>query len=138
MKDTVVFDDKQLTDLLREIHTNTVDKKDTLISMIGDLRKYMTGAETAIMFAPIIKEYLDVLVRSDDHLIKIATIVQRIISAESYQKNGGDLDEILSDDEKAKLIDTAKKEQADAIAELDDALNKIVPIAVSGSIQPTI
>ena len=50
----------------------------------------------------MIKEYLEINVKNDDQLVKMAGIVQRLISAES---RGGAEDEYgLSDDEKQQLL----------------------------------
>ena len=55
------------------------------------------------MVAPIIKEYMDTAVRNDEHLVKLAGVLQRIIS-----KSQGDSDEsmLLSDEEKEELMGT--------------------------------
>ena len=125
MKDTTVFGTKTLSDLLFDIHQASMDRREIILDVIGSLRKEMDakGGEAAIMLAPIIKEYLDVLGHSDEHLVKIATVVQRIISAESFQGGkSGDLNEILSDAEKEKLMKDVKAEKEMAIKELKDTL----------------
>ena len=55
------------------------------------------------MVAPIIKEYMDVSIKNDEHLVKLAGVLQRIIS-----KSQGESDEsmLLSDEEKAELMGT--------------------------------
>jgi hypothetical protein len=125
MKDTTVFGTKTLSDLLSDIHQASMDRREIILDVIGGLRKDMDskGMDAAIMIAPIIKEYLDVLGHSDEHLVKIATIVQRIISAEAFQGGKtGDLNEILTDAEKEKLMKDVLREKEQAIQELKDTL----------------
>lgn len=134
MKDTIVFEGKNFTDLLRDIHDATLHKRNRIDEMIVELRRLISSPDHAVILAPIIKEYLDVMVRNDEHLVKIAAIVQRIIAAEHNNKSGTSLDDLLSDDEKDKLM-------ASAIKDLEDAVNKIDPASlpqppVSGSRTP--
>jgi hypothetical protein len=117
MKDTRVFDDKNFSDLLREIHEATLLKRSRIDEMIIELRRLIAKPDDAVVLAPIIKEFLDVMVRNDEHLVKIAVIVQRMISTESKAGSGG-IEDLLSDDEKAKLM-------ADALKELEEEVNAI-------------
>jgi hypothetical protein len=114
-----VFEGKSLQDLLKEVHGNTLDKRQTISDIVTELRSFIKDINDIVVVAPIIKDYLDLLIKNDEHLIKVGTIVQRIISAESYKKGGGaSLDDLLSDDEKERLI-------ADAKNELEAELNKL-------------
>jgi hypothetical protein len=126
MKDTEVFKGKTLTGLLEDIHTATLDKRSILKDMIDSLRLLIKDADSAVMIGPILKEYIDVLVRSDEGLVKIATIVQRIISAEAFQGGkSGDLNDILTDAEKEKLLAEVVKDKADALDELKVEIDNI-------------
>jgi hypothetical protein len=111
MKDTTIYDDKTLQDLLRDVDSLAGSRRGKIVDLIDALRKFMQTPEDAATFAPMIKDYLDVWIKNDEHLIKMGTIVQRIISAESYQGGSGDLSDILSDSEKEQL-------QREAVAEL--------------------
>ena len=53
-------------------------------------------------YPSIEKEYLDINVKNDDQLVKVAAIVQRIIAAEN--KGGSDDEFGLSDKEKEQLM----------------------------------
>lgn len=117
MKDTTVFGDKDLSHLLRDIFDQSEKKRTILYDVIKQLRAMIVDMDSAIMVGPVLKEYIDVLTRSDEHLVKIATIVQRIISADSYQKGGGDLSEVLSPEERKALL-------SQAVSELDVEIKK--------------
>ena len=129
MKDTNVFDGKDLSHLLKDVFEQSERKRDILYGVIFQLRAMMTDLDSVIMVGPVLKEYIDVLTRSDEHLLKIATIVQRIVSADAYQKGGGDLSELLSPEERKALL-------AQAVSELDDYEKKMtaLPAPATGSI----
>ena len=118
MKDITVFDDTKLSDLLREIHTNTKNKQSEIDNVVKTLIPYIKSADDAIMLAPIIREFYDVAIRNDDHVIKMATIVQRLLSAESYSSQGSDPNDILSDEEKETLMRNALRSTNEDVNEL--------------------
>ena len=71
--------------------------------LISEIHGFITTIDDVVMVAPIIKEYMDTAVRNDEHLVKLAGVLQRIIS-----KSQGDSDEsmLLSDEEKEELMGT--------------------------------
>lgn len=108
MKDTEVFNGKNLTDILKDIHDNALGKRATINGVIVQLTGLIKTAEDAVMLAPLIREFYDVGVKNDEQLVKIATIVQRTISAEAYQSNPqNDPDGFMTDDEKDRLMKNA-------------------------------
>jgi hypothetical protein len=115
MKDTDVFEGKGFSDLLKDIHDNALTKRSTINGVITQLVGMMKTQDDAIVLAPIIREFIDVGVKNDDQVIKVATIVQRMVTAQSY---AGTADEVLlSDAEKEQLLRNA--------AEIDDQIVKI-------------
>jgi|TARA_B110000908_G_scaffold153708_1_gene190464 hypothetical protein len=100
-----VFKGKTFSDLLSDIYTNSKKKESQINGLIRDLQPMIKNLGDATIIVPLIAEYLDVGVKNDDHLIKMASIVQRAMartqSAES--KNGS----ILTEDEKKQLIAVA-------------------------------
>ena len=73
------------------------------------------------MVAPIIKEYMDVAVKNDEHLVKLAGVIQRILAKSS----GGDEESfLLSDAEKEDLI-TALQEDVNDIQKEKDKIEAI-------------
>jgi hypothetical protein len=69
--------------------------------MIESLRKLIKNVGEATVIAPIIKDLIDSSIKNDDHLIKLATIAQRLATAEA--KGIGE-DGWLSESEKAQLL----------------------------------
>ncbi len=94
-----LFGKKTFADLLKEIHTNSSNKEKQIKEMIEQLKPFITSAGDAVIIVPLIKDYLDVSVKNDDLLIKMAGIVQRSMST----KNGED-EGFLSDGDKEQLF----------------------------------
>jgi len=101
-----LFEGKSLSSLFKDIYDNSVDTKKQLKALIAEVAKMIDDQASAASMVPIIKEYLDINVRNDEHLIKLAMIVQRLIASES---KGGSEDAFgLSDSEKAVLLENAE------------------------------
>lgn len=101
--DNEIFEGKTFQDLTKDIYQNTVNKKKQIDLLISEIHGFITTIDDVVMVAPIIKEYMEVSVKNDEHLVKLAGVLQRIIS-----KSQGDSDEtmLLSDSEKEELMGT--------------------------------
>jgi len=100
-KDVEIFDGKSLSDLLKNIYDNSVEKKTQINKLTEELSKFVNRISDVAVISPIIKEYLDVGVKNDEQLIKIAQVAAKLVGATT--KEG---DEILSDKEKQDLLAT--------------------------------
>ena len=89
----IIFDDKSFSDLLKEIHKNQSKKSKQLASLIAELRPLITSLGDATVVVPLIKEYMEISVKNDDQLIKMAAIVQRLSTGTSNTGDGGMLTE---------------------------------------------
>ena len=98
-----IFEGKTFQDLTKDIYENTTKRKTQIDLLISEIHGFITTIDDVVLVAPIIKEYMDTAVRNDEHLVKLAGVLQRIIS-----KSQGESDEsmLLSDDEKAELMGT--------------------------------
>ena len=101
----VIFDDKSFGDLLKEIHGNQKKKATQIASMIAELRPLITSLGDATVVVPLIKEYMEISVKNDDHLIKMASIVQRLSTSGTNSGDGG----LLSEEEMSQLMDVAEE-----------------------------
>ena len=106
-----LFDGKNLSSLFKDIYDKQLNKKKNISDLIESLRKLIRNVGEATVIAPIIKDLIEVSVKNDDHLIKLATIAQRLASAEA--KGIGE-DGWLSEHEKLQLLN-----------DLDDTINEI-------------
>ena len=86
----IIFDDKTFSDLLKEIHTNQKKKGKQIGQLIAELRPLIQNLGDATVVVPLIKEYMEISVKNDDHLLKMAAIVQRL-STGATTSGGGDM-----------------------------------------------
>ena len=101
-----VFDGKTLADLFKEIYTNSIDKREKIHGLIEDLRPFIKNIGDAAMLVPIIKEYMDVSVKNDEHLVKLAVVVQRLAASSQALDAGNEFG--ISEEEKKQLIKEAE------------------------------
>jgi hypothetical protein len=106
-----LFDGKNLSSLFKDIYDNQQAKKKNISEMIESLRKLIRNVGEATVLAPIIRDLIDSSIKNDDHLIKLATIAQRLAAAEA--KGIGE-DGWLSEAEKAQLV-----------GDMEDTINEI-------------
>ena len=122
-KDKEIFEGKTFQDLTRDIYENSQKKKLQIDLLIQEIHGFITTIDDVVMVAPIIKEYMDVAVKNDEHLVKLAGVIQRIIAKSS----GGDEESfLLSDTEKEDLINSLQEDVNDIQIEADkiDALKE--------------
>ena len=101
----ILFDDKSFSDLLKEIHGNQKKKAKQLASLIAELRPLVQSLGDATVVVPLIKEYMEISVKNDDQLIKMAAIVQSLSTSMSQSGDGG----LLTDEEMSQLMDVAEE-----------------------------
>jgi hypothetical protein len=100
----VIFDDKTFSDLLKEIHVNQKKKGKQIGSLISELRPLIQNLGDATVVVPLIKEYMEISVKNDDHLLKMASIVQRLSTG-----NSGGGSDLLSEEEMSQLQSLAEE-----------------------------
>ena len=116
-----IFEGKSFQDLTHDIYKNTTDRKKQIDLLISEIHGFITTIDDVILVAPIIKEYMDVAVKNDEHLVKLAGVIQRIIAKSS----GGDEESfLLSDAEKEDLI-SALQDDVQDIQRESDKINTI-------------
>ena len=122
-KDFKIFDDKNFSDLSKEIYENSKLKKTQIDLFIQEVHGYIQSIEDVAIVGPVLKELFDVAVKNDDNLLKLATVIQRIMN-----KHIDFTDDIslLSDAEKQELIDTLEETAASLQDKSDEIqMNKI-------------
>jgi hypothetical protein len=81
--DIEIFKGKNFSGLCEDIYNNSKTNRNQVEILITELRSLVKGLNDAIIIVPLIKDYLDVAVRNDDQLVKLAAIVQRIMNRQS-------------------------------------------------------
>jgi hypothetical protein len=102
--DSIVFGDKKFSDILEEIYTNQKKKEAQVTALIGELKPLVQEIGDATLIVPLIKEYMEIGVRNDEQLIKMATIVQRALNNSSGEDSLG-----ITEQEKAELLQELDK-----------------------------
>ena len=101
----ILFDDKSFSDLLKEIHGNQKKKAKQLASLIAELRPLVQSLGDATVVVPLIKEYMEISVKNDDALIKMAAVIQRLSTGTTNSGDGG----LLTEEELAQLQDITEE-----------------------------
>jgi len=121
--DYEIFDGKSLSSLFKDIYDNTEYNKKQLDILTKELVQFIKDGDTAVQLVPMIKEYLEINVKNDDQLVKMAGIVQRLISAEN--KAGSENEFGLSEEEKSQLLAGMEDTIKDIQIESDKIQNRI-------------
>ena len=119
-KDFKIFDGKNFSDLSQEIYENNKFKKTQIELLIQEVHGYIQGIEDIAIVGPIIKELMDVGIRNDDNLVKLATIYQRIMSTQPVDE--GDFS-LLSDEEKQQLMESLENVADDLQKKRDEVVD---------------
>jgi len=117
-----IFDGKSYKDLLKDINDNATENRKQIYSIINELRKYIQTISDVVILAPIIQSYVDTNVRNDDQLVKLASIIQRLVGKpESSDNQFG-----LTEEEKNELLSNVKGTIIDISDKLanDDTVKK--------------
>ena len=124
--DYEIFEGKSLSSLFKDIYDNTEYNKKQLDILTKELVGFIKDGDTAVQLVPMIKEYLEINVKNDDQLVKMAGIVQRLISTE--QKAGSEDEYGLSEEEKNQLLSNLEDSVKDIQEESDKINNRITSI----------
>ena len=121
--DYEIFEGKSLSNLFKDICDNTQTNKTQLEVLMKEVVGFIKDGDTAVQIIPMLKEYLEINVKNDDQLVKMAAIVQRIIAVEN---KGGSEDEFgLSEAEKEQLMGAIEDVASDA-QKHSDKINKSI------------
>ena len=102
-KDYEIFEGKTLSDVFKDIYDNSKTNKTQLEVLMKEVVGFIKDGDTAVQIIPMLKEYLEINVKNDEQLVKLATIVQRITAAEGRVSDSGD-EFGLSEAEKEQLM----------------------------------
>ena len=118
--DKEIFKGKTLSNLFEEIYNNSKETKTQVKGLIGELKPLIENIGDATLLVPMIKEYMEIGVKSDEHLIKLATVIQRI---EAIQAKGGD-GEMFDFSDLQDLLDEQEENQKELESKTEDTEDK--------------
>lgn len=103
-----LFKGTTFSDLMRDVYHNSKKKSRQIDTLIQELQPLVKNIGDATVIVPLIKDYLEVSVKNDDALVKLAAIVQRLVSISSKDDDGNEFG--ISDDERRRLLEEAEQE----------------------------
>ena len=118
--DYELFKGTTFSDLMRDVYHNSKKKSRQIDTLIQELQPLVKNVGDATVIVPLIAEYLEVSVKNDDALVKLTSIVQRLVSASGKGEEDGN-EFGLTDEERKRLIQEAESE-VKAIKAADDAI----------------
>jgi len=102
-----IFQGKTFSDLMKDIYDNSRKKEAQINDLIKQLQPMIKNMGDATVLVPIIKEYMEVAVKNDEHLIKMAAIVQRGMTRGGGESTGV----LLTEEEKKQLLQAVEEVQ---------------------------
>jgi hypothetical protein len=122
--DYEIFKGKTLGDVFKDIYDNSHTNKKQLEVLMKEVVGFIKDGDTAIQIIPMLKEYLEINVKNDEQLVKLATIVQRITAAEKRVSDSGD-EFGLSDAEKEQLMNAIESDVQELQVKKDEIESSI-------------
>ena len=120
--DVTIFGNTSLSDLFKQIHKNNKDIDKQIGDFIDTMKPMATAnAGSATMLMPTVKDLIDVNVKNNEQLIKMAAIAQRAVSSNSSSSDSlidmSEIEALLAEqkniqEQGKKLLEQAPQYQA--------------------------
>ncbi len=120
--DYEIFKGKSLASLFQDIYENQNYNRKQLDVLTKNITAMIKDGDTAVQIIPMIKEYLEINVRNDELLVKLASIVQKIISAEGKGESESEFG--LSENEKEQILQTIVEHDTMDLQKASDKITK--------------
>ena len=120
--DYEIFKGKSLASLFQDIYENQNYNRQQLDVLTKNITTMIKDGDTAVQIIPMMKEYLEINVRNDELLIKLASIVQKIISAENKGESESEFG--LSENEKEQILKTIVEHDTMDLQNASDKITK--------------
>lgn len=114
--DNVIFEGKTLSDMFSDVYRNTEAKRAQINQFVSSMVKLIKTPEDAAVLGPVIKDFLEVNVKNDEHIVRLVQIAQRLVSVSGKSETDAVL---LSEEEKNQLLKNIKEDFETVIAEQD-------------------
>jgi hypothetical protein len=124
--ETEIFDGKTLSDMFSDVYRNTDKKREQINQFVANMVKLIRTPEDAAVLGPVIKDFLDVNVKNDEHIVRLVQIAQRLVAVNSKTSSN---DMILSEEEKNQLLNNIKNDFESVLEEQDDLDSTIQRLA---------
>ena len=121
--DFEIFEGKTLSDVFKDIYDNSKRNKEQLEVLMKEVVQFIKDGDTAVQIIPMLKEYLEINVKNDEQLVKLATIVQRLAQASASSDSDSEFG--LSEQEKEQLMDAIESDVQELQQHQDDIHSSI-------------
>ena len=108
--------------MFQDIYENQNYNRKQLDVLTRNITSMIKDGDTAVQIVPMIKEYLEINVRNDELLVKLASIVQKIISTENKGESESEFG--LSEIEKQEIMNTILEHDTKDLQETSDKIRK--------------
>jgi hypothetical protein len=114
--DNVIFGEKTLSDMFADVYKNTETKREQINGFVTNLIKLIRTPEDAAVLGPVVKDFLEVNVKNDEHIVRLVQIAQRLVAINTKADDGG----LLSEEEKQQLLKNVKQDFETVLSEQED------------------
>lgn len=114
--DDIIFEGKTLSDMFSDVYKNTSTKREQINSFVASFVKMIRTPEDAAVLGPVIKDFLEVNVKNDEHIVRLVQIAQRLVAVSTKVTSN----DMLTEEEKNQLLKSIKSEFETVLAEQDD------------------
>ncbi len=108
-----IYEGQTFDKLLKQIHENSNEKSTQIAQLIKKLTEFIKSPDDAALLVPLVAEYLEVGVRNDEQLIKLAGIIQRFVKTSSTSNEETSFG--LTDEERAEILANVNDNSAKVI-----------------------
>jgi len=119
--DTEVFEGKNLSDMFKDVYKNTENKREQINNFVKSFIKLIRNPEDAAVLGPVVKDFLDVQVKNDEHIVRLVQIAQRLVAVSAKTEEGG----LLTESEKEQLLKNVKMDFEQVISEQEELEDKL-------------
>ena len=118
--ETVLFGNTSLSDIFKQIHRNNKDTDKQISELIDAIKPLASSnAGSAVMLMPTVKDLIDVNVKNNEQLIKMAGIAQRASTTASSNVESffdpGEIQALLEEQNAVKMEGQKLLEQTETI-----------------------
>lgn len=100
-----IFKGTSFSSLLQDIYKNSQAKERQIKELINQLKDMINEPGDAVLIVPLLQGYMEVAVKNDEALIKMAGIVQKAMSNAEEGGDGG----LLSEKDKELIFNEIKQ-----------------------------
>jgi len=104
-QDFDIYDGKTFSQLCSDIVDNQEEMKGQIDILIGELKPLIKTVNDAMIVVPLLKDYIDVAVKNNEHLIKLAAITNKVKAkySDADVSGAGGFESVMSEEEKSEI-----------------------------------